>query len=270
MGGSGFGGPIYVDESTKTAAAGTMAGEPVVPETVQDVIDENDPRLASENIEMNLDGDAYAQPAPPPDKKWRAKLKLEGFTDDKGNTREYRPTQTKGDTPLPYFETKILLTISDPNGKFDGIKLYTEYGGTVGTLIQRDGSSKVSTILTKLRQPNGDPWIKKGARMTQKEWMDLFVRATAGEPEVGIETEWQVSCQACGEEAKLRRQKGDKTARYPSTIAGMHRFPQEKNPDKRKAGQLFDPEVPCQVNPAHGFSRAQARVVGFLLLSELK
>lgn len=269
---SGFGSPVYVGESEtqKSNASSAVPGEPIVSDAEQNIIDENDPRLVSEDVEMNLDGDAYAQPAPPPDRKWRAKLKLEGFTDEKGNTRDYKATQTKSDTPTPYFETKISVTLLDPTGKYDGLKLFTEYGGTVGTLQQRDGSSKVSTIIARLKQPNGEPWVKKGsARMKQKEWIDLFVKAVAGEPEIGVETEWQSNCQACSDEAKAKRLKGDKTARYPATLHGMHRFPVEKNQDKRRAGQTNDPEVACQVNPGHGFSRARAVVVGFLALNEL-
>ena len=94
--------------------------------------------------------------------------------------------------------------------------------------------------------------------------MLLFVKALSGEPEIGIETAWEASCQACGEAAKKAG------TGYPQTIRGMHRFPAQTDPNKRKAGEQFDPETFCPVNRAHGTMRAQARIQGFLSLKELK
>lgn len=252
------------------AGTGTDAGNLLPSNEPQDIIDENDPRLISEAVEMNLDADAYATPAPPPDGKYRSKIKLEGVDDGKGGKKDYTIRTTFREPKLPYYETRISCQILDPMGKFDGITLYPEFGGSVGTLINRDGGSKISTILARLKQGNGEPWVKKGARMGQKDWLDLFLKALAGEPEIGIETQWQVSCQACGELAKDAKKAGRDDVKYPTTLKGMHRFPQERDPSKRKLGQLFDPEVVCAAIPGHGFSRAQARVVGFLMLEELK
>jgi hypothetical protein len=252
-----------------TGAATATQQEQLPSDAPQDMIDENDPRLVSESIEMNTDADAYAQPAPPPDAKYRAKLKLEGVDDGKGGKKDYGVKSTNKEPKILYYETRISCSILDPGGRYDGITVYPEFGGSVGTLVNREGASKISTILARIKRPDGEPWAKKGLRYTQKEWIDLFIKSLMGEPEIGIETQWQVSCQACGEEATARKKAGHEF-RYPTTLKGMHRFPREKDPSKNKLGQLFDPEVVCQVSAGHGFSRAQARVVGFLSLDELK
>src|SRR5579859_7226573 len=123
----------------------------------------------------------------------------------------------------------------------------------------RDGSTKVATILGKLKRPDGTPWATAGTKLTGKGWIDLFVKALAGEPEVGIETQWEWSCQECG---KLAKDKGEK---YPRSINGMHKFP----PSRKVRGE-FDPEMKCAVNPAHGYSRARVRIASVLSLAEIK
>lgn len=263
--------PWQVQQGSAGDSPAAAVDQKVPSNEPQNIVDENDPRLVSETVEMNLEGDAYAQPAPPPDKTWRAKLKLEGIKKE-GSTevKDYHATQTKGQTPVPYFETRISAQILDPAGRFDGVTVYPEYGGGVGTLLNRENTSKASTILARLKRPNGEAWAKPGQRMTQLEWIQLLVQALKTDPEIGIETQWQVSCQACGEEATAKRKAGHTDVKYPSTLKGMHRFPAEKDPGKLKLGLRYDPEVACQANPAHGFSRARALLVGFLHLNELK
>lgn len=258
-------------------AGTTQAGQPTEapvngaaqPSTeVQSFVDENDPRLISEQVDVNVEGDAYAQPAPPPDGKYRLKLKLEGVEKADKSHVDFAATSTKKES-LPYYHTRISATVIDPSGKFDGIKVYPEFGGYVGTLTNKDKSTKVATILARLKKPDGTKWVDAHTKLDQKGWMELFVRALAGEPEIVGELQWQASCEQCGKDAKAAREAG-KDASYPSSTNGMHRFPQESSGDKRKAGQLFSPEVKCAANPAHGYARAQARIVKFLHQHELK
>lgn len=227
----------------------------------QELIDSNDPRLTSEDVTMNVEGDAYAQPAPPPDGKYRTKLKLMQVEDAQGGKHDYLPKLTKRPPIVPYLFTAIEARILDPSGKYDNIPVFDRW---VGTFMNRDGATKVSTILARLKKPDGTPYVTPGMRLSHKGWMDLFVKALAGEPEIGIETAWEWSCQTCGEEAE----KAGKP--YPRSVTGMSKFPAEADPAKRKNGQLFQPEMKCQVNPAHGYSRAQVRPARFLHLSELK
>lgn len=261
---SNFGAPIQSQGSGTPASSDTpqqVNGQQIDPSTTpQELLDPSDPRLTSEALDVNTEGDAYAQPAPPPDARYRAKLKLEGVKDAAGQKHDYLAKMTNKVPKLPYFATAISASIIDPSGKYDGI---TAYDSWVGTFQGKDGSTKVATILGKLTKPDGTPWVAKGTKFTHKDWMELFVQALAGEPEIGIETQWEWSCQECG---KLAKAQG---TGYPKSIEGMQKFPPEMDKAKRAAGQLFNPEMKCPVNAAHGYSRARIRIGRFLSLSEL-
>lgn len=260
-----FGTPGFGAPQTTTGTTQATNGVEQPSDAPQELIDPNDPRLTSESVEMNLAGDAFAQPAPPPDAKYRAKLKLEGVKNDKGEVSDYGVTQTKRGAIVPYYQTGVSATIIDPSGKYDGITVYPPFGGMLGTLQGRDGSSKVSTVLARLKRPDGKPWAEPGRKMTQRDWIDLFVKALKGEPEIGIETQWQWSCQSCGEIAK--KTGGD----YPKGLEGMHHFPQEQDAARRKAhGHNYSHEVQCPIKPGeHGYTRGRAVIARFLALEEL-
>lgn len=272
--------------SQTTAPAGAngsaQSTAPALPDAPQEVIDINDPMLTSEQL-VNAEGDAYAQPAPPPDGKYRAKLKLQGLKHDGSDAAaKFWPQNHQGDV-VPYLVkthknragqidqvylyTAIEARLIDPSGKYDDLPLFDSW---VGTFQGRDGSTKVATILKLLRQPNGAPYIevkpgtepnaivKAGQKLNQQAWMDLFVKALAGEPEIGLESQWEWSCEGCGQEAKA-------TGRpYPKSITGMHKFPASKT-----VRGAFDPEMACQVNRAHAYSRARATIARFIGLGEL-
>jgi len=234
------------------------------PEAPQDNIDPNDPRLMSESLAVDTTKDAYATPSLPPDAKYRAKLKHEGSKNDKGEVIPYATAMSRGTPPLPYFKTGISASIIDPSGRFDGFIVRPQFGGTIGTLVGKDHSSSISTVLARLRKPDGAPWVPTGmVNMPPFEWMQLLLKALAGEPEIGIETQWEWNCQKCGEELKPQ-------GKFAVTIKGMNRFPAEQDPLKRKAGDLFNPEMLCQVNKGHGYYRGYPRIARFLSLEELK
>lgn len=263
-----FGAPISTDAVEEHAgqgqghvgAGGTggAANGTASLDSPQDVIDPNDPRLTSEALDVNVDGDAYAFPPPPPDGKYRAKLKLSPLDDGKGGKVDYaaKSHHTQG----LYLAGAVEARIIDPSGKYDNIPVFDRW---VGTFLGRDGSTKVSTILKLLKRPDGTPWIKPGQKLSHSDWMKTFVAALAGEPEIGIETQWEWSCQVCGEEAKA---KGEK---YPRSITGMQKFPPDAAASKPNA-PVYQSEMKCAVNPAHGFSRAQVRIARFLPLESVK
>ena len=244
---SGFGAPIYGDPAAENAGTATApSAEP------QEVLDPNDPRLTSEALDVNTAGDAYAQPAPPPDAKYRAKLKLAPPKDAKGQQADYVPACWGKDKQL-VFVTGVQASLIDTSGKYDGL---TVYDFNVATYKGRDGSTKVSTILGVLKRPDGEPWFKAGDKLSPRDWIQLLVKALAGEPEVGIETTWEWSCQACGEAAKKAG------TPYPRSIMGMHKFPGDP-----KVRGAFSPEMKCQVNPAHAYSRARVQIARVLPVS---
>jgi hypothetical protein len=260
---------------TQGAPGGTQQDAPVngqtaqsqVPETKLEVADENDPRLVSENLDANVEGDAYATPAPPPDGKYRLKLKLEGFKVEGSDTRKDFGVKLGKDGKAPYYTTSVSCSIIDPSGKYDGIVVYPAFGGGVNSRLQRDKSTQVTTLMNRIKLP-GEPQTPQGKSYasgfsgTALEWVQRMVKALATEPEVGGELVWETSCQKCGEELK-------KKGEYAGRTQGMHHFPPETDGAKIKLGQRFQPELKCTVNPSHGYSRARAIVVRFMHIHEL-
>lgn len=257
FGDSSFGAPIMEAETI----AGEPGATPIPGNEPQEMIDPNDPRLTSEKLDVNMEGDAYSMPPPPPDAKYRAKLKLVQVEDAQKAKHDYLPKLGKKPPKLPYYFTAIEARIIDPTGKYDNLAVYDRW---VGTFMGRDGSTKVQTILTRLLKADGTPWAAKNDKFTHKEWIDLFVKAMQTEPEIGIETTWEWSCQGCGEAAKAAG------TEYPKSITGMNKFPVDNVKSKVAGATVYSPELPCQVNKAHGYSTARPTIARFLSLAELK
>jgi hypothetical protein len=248
MASAGFGTPQYEDEKLDTGASSTPDEAP------QELLDPNDPALTSETLDVNTEGDAYAVPVPPPDRLWRARLKVMKPKDDKNQEFDYLPKVHK--SGQKYFATGMEATIVDPSGRFDGLKAYDQW---VGTFMGRDGATKAATILGKLRKPDGTPWATSGTKLSHKGWIELLVKALAGEPEAGIESQWEWSCSECGKAAKAAG------TVYPRSVTGMHKF----SPSRKVKGE-YDPEMKCQMVPGHGYSRARVRIANVVALADLK
>jgi hypothetical protein len=225
-------------------------------------IDPNDPMFTSESLEGS-EKDAYARPAPPPEgHPYRVKLKLAPVEDPATKTKhDYIGKKDKNGNG--YLVAQFVANIVDTSGPYDGITVFDQFGAD--TRKNRDGSTKVMSILTALRTPAGEKYFVKGEPHNAKEWMDIFVKALSGEPEVGIDLNWTWSCAGCGKEAKEARQAG-KDAKYPYETVGMNKFPQVRGADGKL---VYSPEMQCQVNKAHGFSRARIRIARFIPLSDL-
>jgi hypothetical protein len=207
--------------------------------TQAEVIDLNDPRLMSEQLTENPQGDAYAIPPPLPDGKWRVKLSQKDIKDSKGNLqRSAAFCYAKMNDGKPFLATNMECKILDSTGKYDGTTL-TEYW--VKTVIERSGNSQVGTILAKLKQPLAP--ASPGNRM------DQFLKVLASEPELVAETAWEAQCMACSESAKKKGERAPKPF-----MLGMHRFAQ-----LRAGGH--DPVTSCPVCKSQ--VRAQARIVQF-------
>lgn len=228
---------------------------------VQNLLDPNDPRLVSEDLKANPDADAWAQPAPPPDGKYRVKLKLARKEDSHQQDVDYIAALWGKSPGQAVFVAGVEASIIDPSGKYDGLKAYDF---NVSTFVGRDSATKATTLVGKLRKADGSPWATAHTQLPPKGWMELLVKALAAEPEVGIETQWEYSCQACGEAAKKAGEK------YPRSVMGMHKFPEERDAAKRRAGQLYSPEMKCPAVAAHGYGRARIAIARFLSLDELK
>ena len=235
----GFGEVTY-DEGNKPIAAGQDAAP-------QAIIDENDPALTSENIAEDVTGDPYAIP-PPPDGKWRAKLKLTPIKDAAGKEQPYRTAQfERMNQGKPFFVVNVGASLIDLGGKFDGVQLVDYW------VKSAPGDRVKISQMTFITQKAGGV-ISEGGSPRQK--LDALVKALAGEPEVIVETVWHASCEACQKKAK---DAGGKAPR--DFLVGESRFPQP-----RTGGH--DPFVKC---PACGTQcRAQARIGGYFSVKEAK
>lgn len=246
--GNPFGAPI--------AMGGASAGidtpvDPSLDQQQQDTaaIDMNDPALTSESLSDDTSKDAYAAPPPPPDGKWRSKLKLAKIKDKRdGQEKDFIATAfPRMANGRPFFAVNIDVVLSDLSGTFDGVKL-TEYW--VKSLIDdRKHTSQMSTITTKAGGV-------MPAQSTDRIRLDTMLKTLASEPDVIVETQWEASCQTCQDAAEKKGERAPKPFLY-----GMHRFPQ------LRAGGA-DPNVACPVCKA--MVRAQVRITGFLSLAEAK
>jgi hypothetical protein len=246
--------PIADDVTTNGTAEQTQ-GE------VQPTLDINDPAFTSEALDVNLEGDAYARPAPPPDGTYRAKLKLAQPKNAAGQPVDFLPGVWAPKKPQHVLYTGVRADIIDHTGKYDGIPVFDQ---SMSTFIQRDGSTKIQTLLAKLKRPSGEPYIKSGMRLTARGWMDLLLEALKTEPEVGIVTQWGWSCPACAEDAEK------KNTRKPRETLGMAKFPPKKDSSGRLIPGVHEPEMKCAVNAAHGYNGAQLRIAAFVSVAELK
>ena len=192
MASTAFGAPVQDEQAqdAQTQPDGNGAHDAPVAD-----LDPNDPRLTSEALDDNPEGDAYASLPPIPDGKYRAKLRQVDVKDAAGKAVRFAPriaTWRPGNPPLLF--TAVEASVIGLGGleKYDGIKLTDNW---VTTLPNRSGTSEAATII---RKAGG----QTPRQATHKQWMDLLLKTLAGEPEVGIETSWEASCADCQEAAK--------------------------------------------------------------------
>jgi hypothetical protein len=255
------GAPAQLDETQLNGAGQTV---PAAPEPLLSL---DDPLLTSETLTAK-EGDAFADPPPPPDRIYRVKLSLRGVSaKDAGqdisqfsagqDVAPWIPGTAKdkqsGLVTGGFAKTIINVQIFDPKfPEYDGLYLQIPYKWT-DTRENRQGLSKVMTILTLLKQPSGKPWLVPGQKYGHKLMMETFVRALAGEPELNCRSEWSWNCEGCAQAGKISGQ-------YARSIDGMQKFPQLKP-------GVYSPEMLCQVNRAHGYSKARAMAAQFFPLA---
>jgi hypothetical protein len=236
---SNFGDPQYQAQDPAAAAAGDS------PSSV--VIDANDPQLTSEVLTEDTTQDAFAIPPPPPDGKWRAKLKLvdmAGATDGK----LYKAVRyEKMNDGKAFFVANVEASLIDVHGKQDGIKV-TQYH--VKSAIDR--RKNVSEMTTITKAAGGKP-VERGTHLDK---VVALGAALAGEPEVIIDTFWEAACQSCQEGAKKAHTKAPR-----AFLMGMSHFPQSKP-------GTHDPMVQCPA--CKSMVRAQLRIGQFLNVKEAK
>lgn len=225
---------------------------------VEQPIDINDPMLTSESLTV-AEGDAFATPPPPPDGKWRVKLKHEGIKKDgSSDILPWEPAQQRDRNKNViglFARTVMSVTIQNP-GKYEGYHLQVPFF-YMDTKPNREGISKVMTVLNLLRKPDGTPWITKGEKLNHKALIERFIQALQSEPEVGVESAWEVTCDVCSQNAK-------KAGAFAKAVQGMTKF----TGSKTVRGE-YDPDLLCGIDRGHGYTRARAIAVRFFSVNEL-
>jgi hypothetical protein len=237
-----FGAPIYTSEPEPEPTQQQNGGQ-------AQVIDVNDPQLTSESLTAeDASQNAFSQPPPPPDGKWRAKLKIVDIKDEDGQMKQVRGARYDNmNDGKAFLVVNVEASLIDVTGKNDGIKA-TQYW-VKSAMDRRKNVSEMTTITKAAGGAIAPPTAGERARY------DALAKALAGEPEVIVETFWEASCQACQEKAKAKKGKAPRPF-----LLGMHRFPQS-------AGKP-DPMVQCPT--CHSSCRAQLRIGGFYNVKEMK
>ena len=245
---STFGAPVFQQDDP---AADVTTAAPNGQTTTQQLaaIDPNDPRLVSEVLDDRLDADAYAVPPPPPDGRWKAKLKLGGIKDKAdGQIKPFIVGEAywRPEKPL-FYAANVEASLIDHSGKNDNVKLMDYHVRSL--MDDRKGTSPMTTITQKAGGA-------ANAHSTAKDRYQAFEKALAAEPEVIVETRWQVSCQRCEEAADKR---GDK--KPGPFLYGDARFPQNRDGS-------HSPDVSCPT--CKSMCRAQAKIERYYSLKEIQ
>lgn len=236
-----FGAPQY-DEATQAGAA--AAGDSPVAE----VLDPNDPRLTSESFADDTTKDAYEIPPPAPDGIWRAKLKLGKVKDAAGQQADWKTwSHPNVENGRPMFVAAVDSFLIDLKGAYDGTRVSDNF--VKSAIDSKKNTSQMSTIITKAGGVVPTP-------APERARLDALIKTLAAEPEALVETNWEASCQTCGEKADKA---GEKRPR--AFLVGMHRFPQPKT-------GVFDPRVQCPT--CKSLVRAQVRLFRYYKLGEAK
>lgn len=265
-----FATPIYMQEDTTAAAAGsagsgtatvasvsggspaadavdfadsTISTDSAVAAATAATIDLNDPIFMSEDLDSNADVNAYDQPPPVNDGKWRAKLKQIDVKLANGEQARYKAGVTKKGTP--YLMTALQASIQDPSGKFDNVSVFDRF---VSTMPARNGGIPVVRLLTCLG-------VKLPAKVGHKSLMDLLLKSLGGEPDLEIETAWEAQYEMADQEEIEA-----KGVRAPS-FRGQRRWPEDG-----KGGHVAEMDVEVAGRKYH--VRAQARIVGYFPLGK--
>jgi hypothetical protein len=235
---SGGSTPAADFSTTEISSEGTSASSPGA------TLDLSDPIFLSEDLDSNENVDAYAAPPPLPDGRWRAKLKQIDVKGPGGEMVRYKPGATKKDA-RPYLMTALEAKVQDATGKHDGQNVYDRF---VSTLPARNGGIPIVRILTCLG-------VKLPAKGSHKLYMDMLLKALAGEPELEIETAWEGQLEQADQETV------EAAGHRVPTVRGMHRFPEDG-----KGGRI--PDLDIEVGGKKYHMRAQARITGYHPLSK--
>lgn len=228
--------PIYMQQAAATTEkAGGAAPTP----TDSSPLDSSDLSLLSESIDTNEHLDAYAAPPPIADGTYKVKLKRIDTKDGKAFTIKQARDGSK------FLYTQHELTVIDPTGAKDGIKVYDRY---VSTLPDRNKAVPMVAVLKAMG-------VAIPATATAADLWHLYDKASKGEPTITIETQWEANLPQ--EISDAYKEPANRDAKkYAPRVLGMTRFPSDG-----KGGHLTEVEVDCSnIGRGKVKATAQARV----------
>jgi hypothetical protein len=150
-----------------------------MPEEVQQFDLESLENYTGEAVEMEIDpdADAFAAPAPPDDGTYAVKLRL-----NKRGAIEQTVTGPNSKNPgTPYWRVNLELEIVDPDGPFDGRKLFD----SPTTINQANtGTNAIAGVLKELG-------VAVPPRPTDVELVRLLGQQLLTEPSIGVKGRWE-------------------------------------------------------------------------------
>ena len=176
-------------------------------------VDINSLDLEEDEVQFDPELDATALPPPIPDGIYRAKPTFQGGAPPNWQAK-VDPSSGKPTGLWP--KAQVVFVVTD--GEFEGRQLYTNNNIFVSTMVRRDGSAVIPTILNAMGLGDEVKQCRKHSELAQ-----LFERAVEQGRELGVETEWEIT----------RKQDDGK---YKVVKHGMRNF-------KQNGGGAYEPTV---------------------------
>jgi hypothetical protein len=161
-------------------------------------IDINDLSLEAETLELDPTADAFQLPAPPPDGRYRVRLKL----GERGFERPFSEKKKKR-----YITAHIEARIVAPGLRWDNVPLFDQ---ATTLIMDSSGTCRMAGLLAALGEV-------VSARMEDTEMGRALNKHLAGEHTCDAVTQWEAYCKDCAKTV-LRNERN-----FPSDGKGGHK-----------------------------------------------
>jgi hypothetical protein len=200
-------------------------------------IDIFDQSLASEEVEINPDSNAFAFPPPPSESGNPYRVKL---TRGKKGWQQYPGKNGKPG----YVATDIEARIVSTDEKLDNKPLFDGFVSTM--VMQSSGTSRIAGVLKAIYETRGQG-EKAPQHTTHMDLARLLQEEFDKESECGVWVQWEAYCESCSTDDKRVNVRGEK------------RFPQNAD----KTGHVGEIEHSCGSTIS-----AQAKIVRYVGLGQ--
>jgi len=191
-------------------------------------VDINSLDLEEDEVQFDAAADSTEQPPPVPDGIYRVKPRFAG------DTPNWQAKTVDGKLQSLWTKQNVQFVIQAEGTPFDKQVVF----GMASTMIMRNGSSSISTILSKMGLAD-----EVGQCRSHKELAQLFERAVEQGRELQIETEWVAQIKGADD-------------KYKTIKKGMRNFPLNGDGNYKHVIDV----------PGQGEATAQATIRHFLSL----